>query len=58
MPENKEKHPMLELTIKVKARGNENIMGIKENIALALDDVPGVLAVQVIEVIDVQDIGN
>lgn len=56
MAENKEKScPVLELTIKVRARGYENIMGIKENIALALDEVPGVLAVQVI---DVQDINN
>lgn len=41
---------MVELTIKVKAEGWEDIIGIKENIAIALEEIHGVTDVEIIDV--------
>ena len=41
---------MTELTIKIKAEGWEDIIGIKENIAVALEEIHGVKDVEVINV--------
>ena len=41
---------MTELTIKVKAEGWEDIIGIKETIAIALEEIHGVTDVEVIDV--------
>ena len=41
---------MTELTIKVRAEGWEDIIGIKETVAIALEEIHGVTDVEVIDV--------
>lgn len=41
---------MIELTIKVKAEGCEDIIGIKETIAVALEEIHGVTDVEVVDI--------
>ena len=41
---------MIELTIKVKAEEAGDIIGIKENIAIALEEIHGVTAVEVVDI--------
>lgn len=47
---------MTELTIKVKAEDWEDIIGIKENIAIALEEIQGVKAVEVIDIQQKRDV--
>lgn len=41
---------MTELTIKVKAEGWQDIIGIKETIAIALEEIHGVTDVEVVDI--------
>lgn len=41
---------MTELTIKVRAEGWEDIIGIKETVAIALEEIHGVTDVEIIDV--------
>jgi hypothetical protein len=41
---------MVELTIKVKTEGWEDIIGIKETVAVALEEIHGVTDVEVVDV--------